>query len=210
MTGTKRTRIIGITGRVGSGKSKVMDHLEQNYDCIVIKADEVARDLQSPGGACYEAVSELVGRDCLCHDGQLDRGKMALRIFNDGELLRKINAAVHPAVREEILKMIENAGEKDFVFIESAILIDSGLTDICDEIWNIRVDEDVRRKRLSLSRGYSDEKTDSILSKQMSEAKLEEACHISFDNSGSFEDTAGRIDEYLGRARIKKSGVRGL
>ncbi len=193
-------KVIGITGRVGSGKSEILNYLEKHYPCILIRADEVAKELQKPGAKCFDAVVSCIGSDCLDKNGGIDKAKMAEVIFNDPDVLEKVNSIVHPAVKESILEQIGVAredGKSEYVFLEAALLLEAGYRDICDEIWNIRVEESVRRERLKASRGYSDEKIDSILSKQLGEDEFDRLCDVTFDNSGDLEKTTEKIDEYL-------------
>lgn len=68
--------------------------------------------------------------------------------------------------------------------MESALLLDDHYEVFCDEVWYIDAGEDVRRKRLKDSRGYSDEKIDNILKSQKTKEELVEGCDYCIDNSG--------------------------
>ena len=96
---SEHMKVIGITGGVGAGKSEVLAYLERCPGCRVIMADRAAHRLEEPGEACYEPLTALLGTEILDASGRIDRQKMAARIFGDGELLRKVNGIVHPAVR---------------------------------------------------------------------------------------------------------------
>ncbi len=189
-------KIIGVTGRVGSGKSEVLNRVSEKYNCRIIKADEIARDIQEPGAECYLSVVSLIGADCLDSEGRIIRSKMADVIFNDERILKEINNVVHPAVKRIIsddIKAFRENSKCDAVFLESAILLESGLRDMCDETWCIFVRDEVRRSRLKASRGYSDEIIDAILSRQLSDQELAEGCDRIIDNSDDIEDTMERI-----------------
>ena len=92
-------KVIGITGGVGAGKSEVLAYLSRHYNCRVIMADKVAHQLEEPGERCFEPLKALLGIQILNPEGRIDRQKMAARIFGDVELLGKVNAIVHPAVK---------------------------------------------------------------------------------------------------------------
>ncbi len=189
-------KIIGVTGRVGSGKSEVLNRISEKYNCRIIKADDIARDIQKPGAECYLSVVSLIGADCLDSEGRIIRSKMADVIFNDERILKEINNVVHPAVKRIIsddIKAFRENSKCDAVFLESAILLESGLRDMCDETWCIFVRDEVRRSRLKASRGYSDEIIDAILSRQLSDQELAEGCDRIIDNSDDIEDTMERI-----------------
>lgn len=197
-------KIIGITGGVGSGKSMLLAYIKEHYSCCIILADDVANELKEPGGACYEQVAELLGRECIAQDGRIRKDKMAEKIFGDEKLLQKINAIIHPAVKEYILLKIEEEkekGEKDFFFLEAALLIEGGYETVVDEMWYIAADAQVRRTRLKDGRNYSDEKIDSILKAQLSEEAYRKHCSVVIDNSKEPIDAYRQIDrkmeEYL-------------
>lgn len=81
--------------------------------------------------------------------------------------------------------------------MEAALLIEDGYKQLVDELWYIYAGEDVRRQRLRQSRGYSEEKTESIMSRQLSEERFRENCDFIIDNSGSLEDSYRQIDRKL-------------
>lgn len=193
-------RVIGITGGVGCGKTQVLSYIKNKYNCEVILADEVAHMVKEPGQSCYEALVDLLGKEILAPDGQIDRGAMAEKIFKDEVLLKQVNELIHPAVKEYNLRAIQKARveEKlDFLFIEAALLIEDGYGQIVDELWYIYATEAVRRVRLKESRSYSDEKITGILGRQLSEEEYRRHCKVVIDNSGDLKDTYEQIDRKL-------------
>ena len=193
-------RVIGITGGVGAGKSKVLEYLKEKYNCQVILADKVAHMLEEKGQKCYEELTALLGEEILAPDKSIDKQKMAGIIFADRDLLHKVNNIVHPAVKNYIVKTIEDKrieGRLDFLFIEAALLIEDGYDVIVDELWYIHSDVDVRRDRLKSTRAYSDEKIDEIIQKQLSEEEFRKHCKVIIDNSGSFKAACKQIDEKM-------------
>lgn len=200
-------KTIGITGGIGAGKSCILSYIQQNCSCRILLADEAAHEIQEPGTACYDRIAGILGNEVLQADGRIDRKKMAAAIFSDAELLKKVNAIIHPAVKEYILEEIERerqAGEKDVFFLEAALLIEEGYDRVLDELWYIYADEDTRRKRLSEERGYSQEKIDHILKNQLSEEAFRAHCKVIIDNSRDLGDTYRQIDERLKEAGLKR------
>lgn len=193
-------KLIGITGGVGSGKSQVLSFIREHYLCRIYLADEVAHIVQQKGQVCYEEIVQLLGKDILKPDGEIDRKKMAAKIFADETLLDKVNAIVHPCVEEFIREKIAEAREKgdvELFFIEAALLIEAGYGSIVDEMWYIYTREDVRRARLKESRGYSDEKISQIIGNQLPEEEFRRNCDFVIDNSGALEDTHLAIKQKL-------------
>ena len=193
-------KTIGITGGVGSGKTEILSHIRENYPCEIVLADDLAKELQEPGRACYAPLVELLGADIVGADGRIVKGAMADRIFGDRELLAKVNGLIHPAVVAEILRRKELAEKNNKIrlfFVEAALLIENGFDKICDEMWYIYADESVRRERLVSSRGYSGDKITAIMEKQLPEHVFRENCQVVIDNSASLSESIRQIDQVL-------------
>ena len=94
-------------------------------------------------------------------------------------MLEKLNAIVHPAVKEYIKRAIEKEREygTPFFVIEAALLIEDKYDEICDELWYIYADEQTRIERLKLHRGYSEEKIRDLFANQLSEEEFFQHCH---------------------------------
>ena len=196
-------KVIGITGGVGSGKSALLSYIKGKYNCRIILADEAAHKVKEPGQPCYRELVELLSDEILDADGTINKGRMAATIFQSEELLEKVNAIIHPAVKDMILceiKQTREKGDVSFFFIEAALLIECGYLNIVDEMWYIYAKEDVRRERLKQSRNYSDEKIDAIMDSQLKEEEFRKHCRVIIDNSGSLEDAYEQIDRKLGEA----------
>lgn len=193
-------RFIGITGGVGAGKSELLAYIRQHYLCEIWLADEVAHLVKRLGTKCYEELVTLLGADVVGVDGEIDKGIMAARIFADEEVLAQVNAIVHPAVQEFILERYEAARaneEVELFFVEAALLIEAGYTDLVDELWYVYAEADVRRRRLALARGYSEEKITQIMESQLSEEEFRKACDFVIDNSGDLSESYRQIDKKL-------------
>lgn len=192
-------KIIGITGGVGSGKSRVLSYMEERFGAVICQADHVAWKLQEPGQKCYAQIVKHFGNKILNDDGTINRKKLGQIVFQDNQQLLVLNGITHPKVKETIVQMIQSEQEKgtEYFVLEAALLLEDGYNQICDELWYIYTDEKVRRKRLKDSREYSDEKIDAIMASQLPEKNFREHCQIVIDNSGNFEDTCYQIDEAM-------------
>lgn len=193
-------KLIGITGGVGAGKSEVLSFIRQHYKCKIYLADEVAHKIKEKGEPCYDLLVELLGREILAEDGQIDKAKMAAVIFADEKILEKVNEIIHPQVKLYLMNRIEEAKQDEDVelfFIEAALLIEAGYQDMVDELWYIYATEQVRRERLAKNRGYSQEKISQIMSSQLSEEVFFKTCDFVIDNSGDLQDSCRQIMEKL-------------
>ncbi len=191
--------ILGITGGVGCGKSTVLDYLASEYGAFLIECDDVARDLQQPGGVCYQPMIDLFGSSVVSpEDGSLDRQEIARRIFKAPALRQELNGIVHPAVKRRVKELIRSHSGYSLIVIEAALLLDDNYGEICDEIWYIHTDDKVRRERLKISRGYSDQKIDEMFASQRSEESFRSGCALSIDNSSeNIQNTFRQLDEAL-------------
>lgn len=193
-------KIIGITGGVGCGKSEIIRYIMKKYNCLVIFADDVAKQLQQKGNLCYDKIVGLLGEKILAEDGEIDKVKMAATIFADETLLDKVNAIIHPAVYDYVLEKIAEyriKNEIDFFIIEAALLIECGYGKIVDEMWYVYTKDEIRRERLKQSRGYSDEKISQIFSSQLSYEEFKRASSFIVDNNGAMELSQKQIDDKL-------------
>ncbi len=183
-------RKIGITGGVGAGKSQVLHALSEICNCVVYQADTIAHDLEMPSGPCYGPLIELLSRDVLSDNGEIDKRLMAAKIFASDETRLEVNAIVHPAVKNFVMDAMATAETDgyDFFFLEAALLIEDHYDLILDEMWYVQASEEVRIKRLEDSRGYSREKSLAIIRSQKSD---EEFCSYAariIKNDGSLSE----------------------
>ena len=181
----KTTKVIGVTGGAGSGKSEVLRLLKENYGAFVILADDVSRALSAPGAVSYCKIVDFFGENILCKDQTIDRKKLASVVFHDPKLLEKLNSMTHPDVRVEIERLICQAKAQGypFVVVEAALLIEGGYRDLCDEFWYIYTKESIRRQRMKETRGYTDEKIDAVLKNQLDEDAFRSACDRVIENN---------------------------
>ena len=167
-------RVIGLTGGIGSGKSWVAEAISKALSWEVIYTDDVAREQMKKGGESYFAVVKEFGDGILDKSGEIDRSRLSKIVFEDKTKLEKLNSLTHPLVRTYVLNQIAKFREekKEAVLIETALLIEAGYQEFCDEVWYVHAPETQRRERLKASRGYSDEKVDSLYLKQRKEEEF--------------------------------------
>ncbi|MCR5633119.1 MAG: dephospho-CoA kinase [Eubacterium sp.] len=168
--------VLGITGGIGAGKSLVLSIIDEEFDAYIVEADKLAHKLMLKGEDAYSQIIDTFGDEILDPDSeQIDRSILGKLVLSDKEKLSRLNAIMHPAVKKYIIddiKLKEDAGTKLYV-IEAALLIQDGYKSICDEIWYISSDREVRIQRLIESRGYSREKAEAFLLNQPSDEFFE-------------------------------------
>lgn len=188
---------IGITGGVGAGKSTVLAYLEEKYGAYVILADKVGHFVMEPGEECYEPVIQLFGKDVIKEDKTIDRSRVSDVVFSQAEMLVKLNALIHPAVRRYILRTLEEKRRegRGLCAVEAALLLEEHYQDFCDEVWYVHADREVRIQRLAQSRGYSREKAENIIKSQAPEEFFRAHADYVIENSGEPGSTRRQIEE---------------
>ena len=193
-------KVIGLTGGIGSGKSLVADILRDKYKALILDTDSIAKRQMEPGGESYRLVVEHFGEEILSPDGRIDRQKLADIIFRDAGKRLKINQLTHPIVLEEVKKEIESrrkSGITRYLVVETALMIESGYDYICDEVWYVYAPEEQRRRRLKESRGYSDEKIDSIMANQKKDEEFRAKYNKVIENTSDRQHLEKQVDDLI-------------
>ena len=150
--------IIGITGGIGSGKSTIARALAARgyavYDC-----DREAKRIIAENKDVQQQIIALLGPEAFVN-GVYNTSYVAQRVFAEPELLERLNQIVHPAVKADIIRHSPLSGSAasplinpPFLFLESAILFEAGLDELCDKIFVIEAPEDIRIAR-TIARDY--------------------------------------------------------
>lgn len=140
--------MIAITGGIGSGKS-VVSQILRKMGYLVYDCDSQAKALMNTSSDIKKELSRCFGNDVVI-DGNINSKRLAQIVFADKKSLQKLNSIVHPKVKEDILSWSKRHGKLPFVFIETAILEESNLGDIINEVWLVYAPVDVRVQRVML------------------------------------------------------------
>ena len=175
-------KTVGITGGIGSGKSVVCEILRiLNYP--VYDTDVQAKILMRESSVIISKLKSLIGGEAYV-EGEINRAKISSFIFSSQENLNKVNSIVHPEVCNHFLSW-KSEQTSDIVFIESAILYESGLSNMVDEVWCVVADEEERVRRVMKRNGMTrQEVLDRINSQINDNERVKRADHI-IDNSGN-------------------------
>ncbi len=202
-------KIIGITGGIGSGKSRILNVLKEDYQAYIVEADKTAHTLLAAGLPAYEKIVGYFGEKILDEDGEIDRKKLADIVFHDKNSLKYLDSITHPAVKQEILRLIEekrSEGKTAYFVIEAALLLQDGYRSICDEIWFVQVDPKIRMERLQKQRNYTEEKCRSVFASQPDDSYYRNGSDRVLDNNGSFSDVIEQIRLFLNYEQDVKKG----
>jgi len=189
-------KVIGLTGGIASGKSTV-SMLLKSRGAVIIDADEISREILAPEKPAWHAVVKHFGREILPDGKNIDRKKLGRMVFSDKAMLEKLNSITHPAIVREIKCRLDYCRQKKekIVVIDAALLLETGLDSMVDEVWLVSVDEKTQLARL-LNREKDlsvEEAMDRIRAQMSLDKKIEMADRI-IENNGSIEEIKRQID----------------
>lgn len=161
-----KIKCIGITGGIGSGKSFVCQLFEQK-GIPVYYADERAKALYHENSSLKKNVIALFG-EASYSGGVLNRAYIAEKVFANAELLNRLNALVHPIVKQDFETWLEQQ-KAPYVIKEAAILIESGSYKTCDAVVLVKAPQKLRVQRVIKRDNLSEEEVVQRIKKQMTD-----------------------------------------
>ena len=138
--------LIGVTGNIGAGKSRVAQLLAELLKAIVVSADDICRALLQPGAEGYRQFVSTTGSPFVTKGGELDRTALREALFDDERLKKSLESILHPLVRQTILEIVrDNPGT--LVVAEVPLLFESGWQADFDVIISVysSVDQQIAR-----------------------------------------------------------------
>ena len=179
-------KIIGLTGGIGSGKSTVAKFIEE-MGFPVYYSDVRAKEIVNDDELLKKGIIELLGEKAYDENGLYDRKYVAEIVFNDEELLQKLNGMIHPAVKYDFEKWVGNQ-TTEFVFKETALLFELKLNESCFKSVLVTADDNLRLKRVMDRDGKTYREVENVMNKQMPEKdKIKIADFVIFNNDGMDE-----------------------
>ena len=186
--------LVGLTGGIGAGKSTVSAMLAER-GAIIVDADQIARDLQSPGSPVLDSMAERFGEHIIRDDGSLDRTAVAAIVFNDDAALKDLNGIVHPAMQSEIQRQIDEHRSTDRVVVLDFPLLGENPRKGLAATIVVDIPVDVAVRRLVDQRGMDEADARARINSQISRVeRLATATHV-IDNSGDRHSLTAQVDE---------------
>ncbi len=191
------TRVIGLTGGIGTGKSTVSRMFER-LGAVVIDADAIVHELQAPGTPLLQEMVGAFGASILDAEGALDRAALAELVFRDPEARARLNALVHPRVAAEMARRLHEAraAGAPLVVLDIPLLLETGRGGF-DAVVVVYAPEEVQVRRQMERDGCSRQEAEARVRAQMSiEEKRRRADYV-IDNSGTLEETERQVREVV-------------
>lgn len=195
--------LVALTGGIASGKSTIAARLAE-HGAVVVDADALVREVQAPGSPVLAALAAEFGDDVLRADGSLDRAALGARAFGDPERLARLNAIVHPAVRELSAERFAAAYAADpeaVVVYDVPLFVEARGEDPWDLVVVAHAPAALRRERLVALRGLSEQDAAARIASQVTDEKRLAVADVVIDTAGSLPDTLRQTDALWDRLR---------
>ena len=198
--------ILGITGGIGSGKSTVSGILADK-GLLVLDADEISRAVTGPGGRAMPEIAAVFGNKVVTSNGALNRRVMSDIAFGDKKKLDDLSTIIHRHVFEQMEESLAKEKEKGSkcVVLDVPIPVNK-FREMCDQIWVVTCDKDVRLARLQ-KRGMNKEEAERRIAVQMTDDEYCELGDHSIDNSWDLKGLKEKV-EVLIREQLHERGIR--
>lgn len=202
---------IGLTGGIGSGKSRVAD-LFAARGAALIDTDVIAHEITAPQGAAIPALVDAFGPGCLRADGAMDRDAMRALVFSDPTAKARLEAITHPLIRQVTqarAEAIRAEGAHSYLIYVVPLLVESGS-------WRERVDrvlvvdcaEATQIARVMARNGFAREQVEAIMAKQATRAQRLACADDVIDNDGPVEALPSQVEALDRRYRALAAAMR--
>lgn len=189
---------IGLTGGIASGKSTVSAELRR-LGLPIFDADAEAKLAVAKGSEGLAQVIEALGSEYLTAEGELNRAKVAERVFHDKDALKTLEAIIHKIVwaRAEQFMQENRSAERQLAVLDVPLLIECGWHKLVDSVWLVAVSRKQQIERAMLRSGMTSDEVEARIAAQMSLAEKKKYADIVLDNSGTLEETLAAVHKEL-------------
>ena len=193
--------LIGLTGGIASGKSTVARRLVE-HGAVHLDADQLARRVVEPGSPCLAAIADEFGAEVVRADGTLDRDKLGGIVFHDDAARARLNAIVHPAVRDLSARLIAKAEAEDpdaVVVYDVPLLVEAQVDHPFDLIVVTSAPRRTQVKRLVEERGLDPIQAEARVDAQVGNTERLAVADVVIDTDGSIAHTMSQTDALWAR-----------
>ena len=184
---------VGLTGGIGAGKSTVADLFSQK-GAVVIRSDELARQVIEPQTPGFQQVVDRFGKDLVNAEGYIDRAKLAQVVFQDDAALKDLENIVHPLVRNKTNQIIEQHTSETIIVNEIPLLLEKKMESLFDFLVIVISSEKNRLERLA-QRGLTAEQATARMVKQVSDDERKAAADFLIVNDGNLDQLEADVEK---------------
>jgi len=194
------TKIIGLTGGIGSGKTTVARYIAQKGIPVYVSDLEAKKISELP--ETISEITRLFGEEILDDSGQIDRKKLGNVVFNHPERLKLLNQIIHPKVKQHFSAWLQEHKEEPLVVKEVAILFETGGNKDCDYVILVTAPTELRVERTMLRDGLNRQQVLDRIQNQMPDEEKAKMSDFVIQNI-ELQDTFRKIDNIF--LKIRKS-----
>jgi dephospho-CoA kinase len=186
---------VGLTGGIGSGKTAVSDRFA-DLGAPVIDTDVLAREVVAPGEPALEQLTDTFGNGILREDGTLDRDGLRSKVFADPEARRRVEAILHPAIRQRLRGRLRELEKQDepYCVIVVPLLVETGFQELVDRVLVVEAPRERRIEWVMARNGMSREEVERIMDAQASSEERQSVAHDVIDNDSDLEALLAKVD----------------
>jgi dephospho-CoA kinase len=184
---------VGLTGGIGAGKSTVADLFSQK-GAVVIRSDELARQVIEPQTPGFQQVIDRFGKDLVNSEGYIDRAKLAQIVFQDDAALKDLENIIHPLVRSKTNEIIDQHTSETIIVNEIPLLLEKKMESLFDFLVIVISSEKNRLERLA-QRGLTTEQATARMSKQVSDDERKAAADFLIVNDGNLDQLEADVEK---------------
>jgi len=184
---------VGLTGGIGAGKSTVADLFSQK-GAVVIRSDELARQVIDPQTPGFQQVVDRFGKDLVNAEGYIDRAKLAQIVFHDDAALKDLENIIHPLVRSKTNQIIDQHTSETIIVNEIPLLLEKKMESLFDFLVIVISSEKNRLERLA-QRGLTAEQATARMVKQVSDDERKAAADFLIVNDGNLDQLEADVEK---------------
>jgi dephospho-CoA kinase len=184
---------VGLTGGIGAGKSTVADLFSQK-GAVVIRSDELARQVIEPQTPGFQQVVDRFGKDLLNAEGYIDRAKLAQIVFKNDAALKDLENIIHPLVRSKTNQIIDQHTSETIIVNEIPLLLEKKMESLFDFLVIVISSEKNRLERLA-HRGLTAEQATARMAKQVSDEQRKAAADFLIVNDGNLDQLEADVEK---------------
>ncbi|MBD5104373.1 MAG: dephospho-CoA kinase [Ruminococcaceae bacterium] len=186
MSNNIKTKVVGLTGMSGAGKSTACKLFRQ-AGFEIIDCDKICREIVEKGKPCLKEIAEVFGNEILTHNGSLNRPALGRIIFSDSEKRLMLNGIMYPYVSYSIIKKLVYSNA-EYSVLDAPTLFESGMETVCDIIVSVAADKNILIGRIVKRDSISEELAEKRLDSQHDIQFYKERSDFLLMNNGSEEE----------------------
>ena len=190
------TRVIGLTGGIGSGKSTASQYLAE-LGAVIIDADRIGQEAYRPNTKTWRELIKTFGNRILAADNTIDREKLGAVVFGNHEELARLNAIIHPQITRVVKKQINDYRRQGIsvIVLDAPVLLEANAKSLVDEVWVVAADEANVIKRAMARTGLPEAQIRARIRSQMSNEERMKRAQVVIYNDGTVKELREKVKQ---------------